>query len=141
MGLFVTTMIFFGQFLSVALPDEAACTGSSNTLIKATFKMSNVLMSVGGGLFAMVNSMFCGYVIKAQNFPSFWKFAYWLSPLHYALEGITVTQFHGDSTIIVTSTGQKTTAEEFIAAFYSDWSYKHRGYDAMALFIFIIGLR
>ena len=29
MGLFVTTMIFFGQFLSVALPDEAACTGKA----------------------------------------------------------------------------------------------------------------
>ena len=32
-------------------------------------------------------SLFCGFMIAYDKFPTFWSFAYWLNPFHYALEG------------------------------------------------------
>lgn len=87
-------------------------------------------------------SLFCGFTITASNFPSFWIFMYWLDPLHYALEGLVTTQFYKDTTP-VTVTGMPGTmpAGDFVAMFYPDWQYSHRGLDIMALFLFIIALR
>ena len=67
---------------------------------------------------------------------------YWLDPLHYAVEGLVVTQFHKDSTpITIVETGEVTTAGAFVADFYPDWQYGHRGLVAMALLLFILGFR
>ena len=100
-----------------------------------------IYVAVAGGLFAGINSNFCGFMIKSQDFPSFWVFIYWLNPLHYALEGITVTQFHKDDTEITTITGVTTTAERFISEYYSSWSYDHRGYDVLGLLLWSVFLR
>ena len=87
-------------------------------------------------------SLFAGFMIRPQDFPTFWIFVYWLDPLHYATEGIVVTQFYQDDTpITITATGQVVTAEVFVKQFYAEWSYKHRGYDVLALLLFIVGLR
>jgi hypothetical protein len=59
----------------------------------------------------------------------------------YALEGLNVTQFHGDTTVVTTTTGVVTTAEAYIKGFYLDWHYSNAGYDVMALLIFIVALR
>ncbi len=93
------------------------------------------------GLISMLTSNFCGFVIRSQDFPPFWMFLYWINPLHYALEGITVTQFYNDDTPIETYSGNSVTAEEVISEYYSTWKYAHRGYNVMALLIFIVLLR
>ncbi len=90
------------------------------------------------GLFNTLNSLFCGFLIAEQNFPRFWLFMYWLNPLHYAIEGLIMSQFKDDTTSITTLTGDTTTAEDYITEVrFSTWSYDHIGYDAMALCLFI----
>jgi len=64
-----------------------------------------------------------------------------LDPLHYALEGLVVTQFHRDDTPVTLLSGVRTTAEKFIEQYYEKWSYDHWGFDVLALFLFIIALR
>ena len=65
-----------------------------------------------------------------------------MDPLHYAIEGIVTTQFKGDHSIVsVVGSTEVTTAQGFVAEFYPDWRYESRGYDIMALCIFIIALR
>ena len=93
------------------------------------------------GLISMLTSNFCGFVIRAQDFPPFWMFLYWMNPLHYALEGITVTQFYKDHTPIDSYSTDNVTAEDVISEYYSTWKHAHRGYNAMALLIFIVLLR
>jgi hypothetical protein len=67
---------------------------------------------------------------------------YWLDPLHYVVEGLVVTQFHADhSPVTVIGTAQTVTANTFITGFYPDWQYKSRGFDIMALCLFIIAFR
>jgi len=81
-------------------------------------------------------------MIKLKDFPDFWIFMYWLNPLHYILEGLIVTQFHRDGTQInITGTTDIVTANTYVADFYSDWHYSARGYDILALGLFIIALR
>lgn len=86
-------------------------------------------------------SLFCGFMISSQDIPDFWLFLYWLNPLHYALEGLFMTQFHKDETVITLYNGVKMTAEEYVNSFYSEWSYSHKFGDLAALLIFIVVLR
>jgi hypothetical protein len=87
-------------------------------------------------------SLFCGFLIQPADFASFWLFMYWLDPMHYALEGLVVTQFHLDDTVIsLTGTEFTTTASGFVQSFYTDWKYEHRGYAVMALLLFIVFFR
>ena len=87
-------------------------------------------------------SLFLGFMIKPSDFPDFWIFMYWLDPAHYAIEGLLTTQFHRDDTLIaITGTSDVVTASTFVSDFYSDWHYSARGYDIMALCLFIIVLR
>jgi hypothetical protein len=64
-----------------------------------------------------------------------------LNPLHYALEGLNMTQFHDDQTIITQINGQKVTAEQYINNYYSTWSYREVPLCVLYLFLFIIVLR
>ncbi len=90
------------------------------------------------GLFNTVTGLFCGFLIAEQNFPKFWLFMYWLNPLHYALEGLIMSQFHGDNTEITTLNGEVMTAEDYMdGELFSTWSYNHMGYDVLALCIYI----
>jgi len=107
----------------------------------AAFFPTKTLATVASGITATLLSLFAGFMIKPDDFPDFWLFMYYLNPTHYALEGINFTQFHNDRTEVTLTTGQKTTAEEYIADFYPDWSYDNRYYDVLALFIFITVLR
>jgi hypothetical protein len=70
------------------------------------------------------------------------SFRYWLDPLHYVVEGLVVTQFHGDHTpVSIIGTAQVQTAASFVSDFYADWHYSSRGYDIMALCLYIIVFR
>jgi len=91
------------------------------------------------GLFNSIFGLFCGFLIAEQNFPTFWLFMYWLNPLHYALEGLIMSQFKDDTTPIRTLTGQIMTAEDFMTSEeFSTWTYDHVGYDVLALCLFIL---
>jgi ABC-type multidrug transport system ATPase subunit/ABC-type multidrug transport system permease subunit len=73
---------FFGQFLSAALPNT---------------ETAQVIGSASVSLF----SMFGGLFITYGNMPTYWKFAYWVTPVHYALEALTAPQFGRDETCAV----------------------------------------
>ena len=63
---------------------------------------------------------------------------YWINPLHYALEGLIMSQFHGDTTMIQIMDGSLVTAEQYITGYqFTTWSYSHVGYDVLALGIFM----
>lgn len=81
-----------------------------------------------------VLTLFCGFMIAEQSFPPFWLFMYWINPLHYALEGLITSQFHGDTTKVKMMDGSITTAEHYINHVqFTTWSYDHIGYDVLAL--------
>lgn len=42
-----------------------------------------------------LSSLVAGFAITPDNIPDYWIFTYWMVPIHYSLEGIIVTQFHG----------------------------------------------
>ncbi len=89
-------------------------------------------------------ALFGGFMIKATDFPDFWIFMYWLDPLHYVVEGLVVTQFHGDLTPVTVLTGataEVVTANTYVTSFYPDWRYESRGYDIMALCLFVVVFR
>lgn len=123
--LYMANLVFLGQFLSAACPNI----GTSGVV---------------GGMLSTILSIFCGFMINAESIPSFWVFLYWLNPLHYALEGLTMAQFHDDKTpIVVTTTGEVTTAQAYITnvLFQDAWSYGNRYFDIFALVLFLIAFR
>jgi ABC-type multidrug transport system permease subunit len=93
------------------------------------------------GMTSTLISLFCGFMIKQENFATFWLFLYWLDPLHYALQGLTMTQFHGDTTTITNIDGTTTTAEAFIGNYFASWEYSQLGNDIVALVMFIVFFR
>lgn len=123
MALFMGLMVFIGHLLASGLPNEASS-------------------AVLGGVCTTFISLFCGFMIQPGDFPDFWIFMYWLSPMHYAIEGLVGTQFHGDHSLVkITGSTDVMTAEDFVAFFYSDWRYKTRWYDVLAMGFFILVLR
>ena len=131
-------MLFVSEFFTALTPNPQTAQGI------VTSKLADYLVSlylyfiVLGGLFNTLNSLFCGFLIAEQSFPTFWLFMYWLNPVHYALEGLIMSQFKDDTTPITTLTGGITTAEDYMTEErFSTWSYDHIGYDVMALCLFI----
>lgn len=131
-------MLFVSEFFTALTPNPQTAQGT------VTSKLADYLVSlylyfiVLGGLFNTLNSLFCGFLIAEQSFPTFWLFMYWLNPLHYALEGLIMSQFHEDTTPIKTLNGDIMTAEDYVNNVqFSSWSYDNRGYDVLALCLFI----
>jgi ABC-type multidrug transport system ATPase subunit/ABC-type multidrug transport system permease subunit len=58
-----------------------------------------------GGLISSCTGLFTGVLIRPSDIPNFWIFMYWLLPGRYVLEGLLVTQFNNDNTLIVATTG------------------------------------
>jgi hypothetical protein len=96
---------------------------------------------VCSGLSSTVLSLFAGFLIKYESFPSFWTFLYWLNPLHYALEGIFVTMFYDDDTLISMGDGSRLPLNDFVSNYFPSWSFSHRWWDVMALVIVIMALK
>jgi len=63
-ALYMSCLVFCGQFLAALMPDAPSA-------------------GVIGGVLSTVLSLFAGFMIREENFPSFWVFLYWLNPLHY----------------------------------------------------------
>ncbi|CAM9211888.1 unnamed protein product [Ectocarpus fasciculatus] len=121
-ALYMATLVFIGHFVCAAFPTPATA-------------------QVISGMISTVISIFAGFMIRADDFPSFWTFVYWLDPLHYALEGLFTTQFNKDDTVITLFDGQTTTAEAYVEDSFDGWDYSHRIGDAVALLIIIVALR
>eukprot|EP00981_Chlorochromonas_danica_P012641 scaffold5237_cov170-Ochromonas_danica.AAC.17 len=109
------TVLYMGNMFVALAPDEST-------------------IHILGGVASMIMAMFCGFLITQDSFPTFWLFVYWLNPFHYALEGLIMTQFHKDDTIITAMDGSKMTAEHFMTEeLFKNWSYDQVGYDVLAL--------
>ena len=102
--LYLTLMACFAQLLVASMPDEGTATSLGVAFLTIT-----------------VNS--CGFAITPDNIPDYWQFMYWLAPIHYVLEGITVTQFHSADLHLVDIPGGPTVARYFT----SHWSDSHFG--------------
>ena len=151
-ALYMSVMVFIGHFLSCAMSGAAAANGKNLRILCGFVQQcSFVILSaqtsphhttVIGGMLSTLISLFAGFLIRPENFPSFWIFMYWLNPLHYAIEGLMVTQFNKDHTeIALTGTTETTTANTFVQSFFTEWRYSHAGLDVLALLLFIVGLR
>jgi len=81
---------------------------------------------------------------------------YWIMPGHYFFEGLIVSQYNGDSTQIEASVGSafyqyigctdpseicKGTAEQWIEANFTSWSYTHLPANMLYLVLLIIFTR
>ncbi|OQS04057.1 ATP-binding Cassette (ABC) Superfamily [Thraustotheca clavata] len=120
---------YFGQLLVVTVPDLSIATAVA-------------------GASASIFSIFSGFFIHYDSIPTAWRFLYWISPLHYVLEGIFSTQFLlNNKTIYVGSASKILSPTPIPVSTYVDTlfggtiSYSNRGYDAMALIIWIIVIR
>ena len=80
-GLYVFLLLSIGTFLVATTPSLQAA-------------------AVFAGITSTLFSVFAGFMINPFDIPSFWQFMYWLDPLHYALQGLVMTQFHGDTTVV-----------------------------------------
>ncbi|KAF0720517.1 Aste57867_236 [Aphanomyces stellatus] len=65
---------YLGQLLVAVLPDLRSA------------------VSATGGVNSLV-SLFAGFFIHKNSIPDAWRFMYWMSPLHYTLEGMMATQY------------------------------------------------
>lgn len=111
MGLFT----FLGQVCcdsTRSVEENIDCTRLSNVALVSL--INQMMMSVFrdsvtaqgfGGLTISLTAMFSGVLIRPQNIPPFWIWAYWFLPGHYILEGLLTTQFNNDNTPIEATTG------------------------------------
>lgn len=117
--LFMTLMTYLGQFFAALMPTDPAAhvmTSFTNTTL----------------------ALFCGFLITEKNMLPFWRFMYWLNPLHYTLEGLFFTQFHHDNTLVSVTTDEKLLSGEFLKDYFRSWNYGHIGYDILALVLLIL---
>jgi len=107
---------FLGHLLAFSLPD---------------LQTGEIIAS---GL-ASLMFVFSGVMINANTMAKGWKILYWLSPLHYTLEGLISTQFHGDTTLVENVlTRELVTAEEFVyTSLGGTFRYDNRFYDLAVL--------
>eukprot|EP00299_Pterocystis_sp_00344_P019876 c9825_g1_i2.p1 GENE.c9825_g1_i2~~c9825_g1_i2.p1 ORF type:complete len:1420 (-),score=398.97 c9825_g1_i2:102-4361(-) len=119
----LTVATFTGQLIACVTPNTEAA-------------------GVIAGLVINIWNAFSGFLISPGDIPPYWNFMYWISPLHYAVEGMVMTQFRGADKVIdvITSTGPvKMTVEEYtIHHFGGEFSYDHRGTDIIALVALIL---
>jgi len=92
------------------------------------------IASVVQGLVMATNLNFCGFLISEPKMPAAWRFMYWLSPMHYVLEGVSATQFFNNNDVIgvgsSAAVAEQTTVAEWAELFYDgSWSRSHLGYD------------
>ncbi|KDO24308.1 hypothetical protein SPRG_10383, partial [Saprolegnia parasitica CBS 223.65] len=120
---------YLGQWLVVTLPDLRTAT-------------------ILSGALSSIFSIFSGFFIHYDSIPTGWRFLYWISPLHYVLEGVFGTQFLlNNSTVLIGSPSKvlsphPVAVKDFVTdMFGTSIKYENRVYDALALVVWIIALR
>ncbi|KAG9406603.1 hypothetical protein AC1031_002921 [Aphanomyces cochlioides] len=121
---------YMGQVFVAALPDLRTATVVSAALNS-------------------VFSIFSGFFIHRPDIPLAWRFLYWISPLHYMMEGVMSIQFLQNPANI--SLGSKSTGplspqpvavQEYVAKFFDgSISYDNRFIDLVAILVWIVSLR
>uniref|UniRef100_A0A7S2YLL6 ABC transporter domain-containing protein n=1 Tax=Entomoneis paludosa TaxID=265537 RepID=A0A7S2YLL6_9STRA len=107
-----------------------------------------------GGLFVTVTVLFSGLLIRPDEIPVFWEWAYWVFPGHYLFQGLFLTQFHDDDRVIEASDGSpfylslgcspedetvcEGTISQWIATTFSDWDRDNVYYCGIYLAVFIV---
>ncbi|CAM9753538.1 unnamed protein product [Chrysoparadoxa australica] len=108
--------------------------GQATSMLIGDIKTAQTL----GGVINSLLSLFGGFLISPGLLPTYWLFAYWLCPLHYALEGLITTQFHDNIELVVAPTGGQVPINAFVDDFFGgEWSYSNRHANIGALFVFL----
>jgi len=124
---YMAMMTFYGQFLAIMFPTV------------------QIAQTVGSAVVTIWN-LFCGFLVPKINIPTFWIWLYWLSPIHYALEAITVTQYYCEGPtcpeipVVVGHTIEIQTIWNFIVNTYG-FNYSNRWTDYLAILAFLVGFR
>ena len=73
-----------------------------NILFSYTFSQFLAFMSPSGAVAAALNAtfntlfnLFGGFLILYKNFPVYWIWMFWVSPVHYTLEALAINEFLG----------------------------------------------
>jgi hypothetical protein len=121
-GLVISMFTFFGQFLSAALPNT---------------QTAQVIGSASSGLFNIFGGLFIAY----SNIPSYWSFAYWITPIHYVLESLTASQFARDESVAYEINDVDVTVGALYASIAPDFKYTRFGEDIFVLCLFMLTFR
>lgn len=70
----------------------------------ATISPTKAVASALGPAFSTLFSLTAGFMILPSQIPNYWKWLYWVSPTHYALEGLCANELQGK--MCGTSTGE-----------------------------------
>ena len=70
--------VCLGQFLAAVAPTKA------------------VSSALGPGLSTLF-TLTAGFMIQPDQIPNYWKWLYWISPNHYALEGLSANELSGST--------------------------------------------
>ena len=68
-------------------------------------------------------SLFAGFMIAPAKIPKFWRFVYWMSPVHYFLEGLVTSQFYGEDQEITVGAKFDEATMQFVEIKYSVHRY------------------
>ena len=124
-------------------------------MVMSLFRDSETSQGIGG-MFTSLTVLFSGILLRPNAIPNFWIFMYWVTPGHYIFEGIIMSQYNGDDTEIVASTGSDFynslkcnqtvvpcvgTAEGWVDSSFPDWDTDHLFYDALYLIGVIVATR
>lgn len=105
-----------------------------------------------GGVIVGTTAMFAGIVTRPSEIPVFWIFMYWITPGHYIFEGIYMSQYENDNTLIEASPGSpffialgctnaeercSGTAEQWVQTSFEDWSVDSIKWNILYLIVFI----
>eukprot|EP00635_Sarcinochrysidales_sp_CCMP3193_P013333 CAMPEP_0118911282 /NCGR_PEP_ID=MMETSP1166-20130328/13044_1 /TAXON_ID=1104430 /ORGANISM="Chrysoreinhardia sp, Strain CCMP3193" /LENGTH=1491 /DNA_ID=CAMNT_0006850763 /DNA_START=64 /DNA_END=4539 /DNA_ORIENTATION=- len=119
--LYVSFTTFYAQCLVAALPDQ----GTAQTL---------------GTAFLTLTSLVSGFSITPNKIPDHWIFTYWISPIHYSLEGMIVTQFN-DADLALRDIPGNPSVADFTTSHSSDshfggfFTYSHRFQNIIILLV------
>lgn len=152
LGFAVNAGKFFIYFLFIAL--NIGLFTFNGQMMMSLFKDSVTAQGFNGVVLGLT-SLFSGVLIRPNEIPTFWVFAYWLMPGHYVLEGLLTTQFNNDDTQIEASVGSDFwdyldcteepcygTAEKWIfVSFGGAFTIEHVKWDIIYLFGAIIIVR
>jgi hypothetical protein len=124
-------------------------------MFMSLFRDSETAQGIGG-LFVSLTVLFSGILLRPDAIPTFWIFMYWITPGHYIFEGIIMSQYDGDDTPIVASTGSpfynslrcnetvvscEGTAGGWVESSFPDWDVDNLVYDALYLIALILATR
>jgi len=82
----LAVMTFFGHFAVIFTPNQETA-------------------QIVASIFVSISNLFSGFLIKKGAMPIFWQFLYYVCPMHYALEGLIMSQFGDDDTQVAAIQG------------------------------------